>query len=193
MKRVQSKWRSKCGLYDDICTYSTWWKDVGPTSLLIIHMAVASFSLELQHLEYNEREMLSVDTWPAPHKSRVSLTVRQISIWMCIHKLNKILSHCCHIALVPVYIPDTLSWSQQDPKERMGCQVQTGFTDIKSHTFFRNIDWEQVRAHCCCSVDLYENCKISYCICLLYTYITFSTFCTFHDENEQGGSTLAAT
>ncbi|KAG7275967.1 hypothetical protein CRUP_008455 [Coryphaenoides rupestris] len=31
-----------------------------------------------------------------------------------------------------------------DPKERLGCQVQTGFTDIKSHTFFRTIDWEQL-------------------------------------------------
>ena len=45
-----------------------------------------------------------------------------------------------------VYVPDQLSWSQQDPKERLGCQVQTGFTDIKSHTFFRSIDWDQVRA-----------------------------------------------
>uniref|UniRef100_A0A8C1T9G6 Protein kinase C n=1 Tax=Cyprinus carpio TaxID=7962 RepID=A0A8C1T9G6_CYPCA len=31
-----------------------------------------------------------------------------------------------------------------DPKERLGCQVQTGFTDIKSHTFFRSIDWDQL-------------------------------------------------
>ncbi|XP_045063240.1 protein kinase C zeta type isoform X2 [Coregonus clupeaformis] len=32
----------------------------------------------------------------------------------------------------------------KDPKERLGCQVQTGFTDIKSHTFFRSIDWDQL-------------------------------------------------
>lgn len=44
-----------------------------------------------------------------------------------------------------VLLPDQLSWFQQDPKERMGCQVETGFTDIKSHTFFRSIDWEEVR------------------------------------------------
>uniref|UniRef100_A0A673Z863 Protein kinase C n=1 Tax=Salmo trutta TaxID=8032 RepID=A0A673Z863_SALTR len=31
----------------------------------------------------------------------------------------------------------------KDPKERLGCQVQTGFADIKSHTFFRSIDWDQ--------------------------------------------------
>uniref|UniRef100_A0A8D0HL11 Protein kinase C n=1 Tax=Sphenodon punctatus TaxID=8508 RepID=A0A8D0HL11_SPHPU len=29
-----------------------------------------------------------------------------------------------------------------DPKERLGCQLQTGFSDIKSHTFFRSIDWD---------------------------------------------------
>nr|XP_023846340.1 protein kinase C zeta type-like [Salvelinus alpinus] len=33
---------------------------------------------------------------------------------------------------------------QMDPKERLGCQVQTGFADIKSHTFFRSIDWDQL-------------------------------------------------
>ncbi|TTS16960.1 Protein kinase C zeta type [Bagarius yarrelli] len=32
----------------------------------------------------------------------------------------------------------------KDPKERLGCQVQTGFTDIKSHTFFRSIEWDQI-------------------------------------------------
>ncbi|KAF3859919.1 hypothetical protein F7725_000174 [Dissostichus mawsoni] len=37
-----------------------------------------------------------------------------------------------------------LFWSQQDPKERLGCQVETGYTDIKSHTFFRSIDWDQL-------------------------------------------------
>uniref|UniRef100_A0AAY4BIG1 protein kinase C n=1 Tax=Denticeps clupeoides TaxID=299321 RepID=A0AAY4BIG1_9TELE len=52
----------------------------------------------------------------------------------------------------PIRIPRSLSvkaagvlkgFLNKDPKERLGCQVQTGFTDIKSHTFFRNIDWEQ--------------------------------------------------
>ena len=33
----------------------------------------------------------------------------------------------------------------QDPKERLGCQLQTGFSDIKSHTFFRSIDWDLVK------------------------------------------------
>uniref|UniRef100_A0AAZ3NTV5 protein kinase C n=1 Tax=Oncorhynchus tshawytscha TaxID=74940 RepID=A0AAZ3NTV5_ONCTS len=32
----------------------------------------------------------------------------------------------------------------KDPKERLGCQDQTGFADIKSHTFFRSIDWDQL-------------------------------------------------
>lgn len=45
------------------------------------------------------------------------------------------------------FVSFSYSWgmfSPQDPKERLGCQVQTGFTDIKSHTFFRSIDWDQV-------------------------------------------------
>uniref|UniRef100_A0A2I2ZK24 Protein kinase C n=1 Tax=Gorilla gorilla gorilla TaxID=9595 RepID=A0A2I2ZK24_GORGO len=29
-----------------------------------------------------------------------------------------------------------------DPKERLGCRPQTGFSDIKSHAFFRSIDWD---------------------------------------------------
>ncbi|KAG9332815.1 hypothetical protein JZ751_014914 [Albula glossodonta] len=53
----------------------------------------------------------------------------------------------------PIRIPRSLSvkaasvlkgFLNKDPKERLGCQVQTGFTDIKSHTFFRSIDWDQV-------------------------------------------------
>uniref|UniRef100_A0AAQ4PEM4 protein kinase C n=1 Tax=Gasterosteus aculeatus aculeatus TaxID=481459 RepID=A0AAQ4PEM4_GASAC len=52
----------------------------------------------------------------------------------------------------PIRIPRSLSvkaasvlkgFLNKDPKERLGCQVQTGFIDIKAHTFFRNIDWEQ--------------------------------------------------
>ncbi|PWA29999.1 hypothetical protein CCH79_00009599 [Gambusia affinis] len=30
----------------------------------------------------------------------------------------------------------------KDPKERLGCHPQTGFADINSHPFFRNVDWE---------------------------------------------------
>lgn len=30
----------------------------------------------------------------------------------------------------------------KDPKERLGCQHDTGFTDIKEHLFFKVIDWE---------------------------------------------------
>ncbi|GAB5574456.1 protein kinase C zeta type isoform X1 [Prionailurus iriomotensis] len=30
----------------------------------------------------------------------------------------------------------------KDPKERLGCRPQTGFSDIKSHAFFRSIDWD---------------------------------------------------
>ncbi|XP_063292750.1 protein kinase C zeta type isoform X1 [Pelobates fuscus] len=30
----------------------------------------------------------------------------------------------------------------KDPKDRLGCQPHTGFSDIKSHTFFRSIDWD---------------------------------------------------
>ncbi|MBN3278875.1 KPCZ kinase, partial [Polyodon spathula] len=53
----------------------------------------------------------------------------------------------------PIRIPRSLSvkaasvlkgFLNKDPKERLGCQVQTGFSDIKSHTFFRNIDWDQL-------------------------------------------------
>ncbi|XP_016412777.1 protein kinase C zeta type-like isoform X1 [Sinocyclocheilus rhinocerous] len=53
----------------------------------------------------------------------------------------------------PIRIPRSLSvkaasvlkgFLNKDPKERLGCQVQTGFTDIKSHTFFRSIDWDQL-------------------------------------------------
>ncbi|CAB1336807.1 unnamed protein product [Coregonus sp. 'balchen'] len=55
----------------------------------------------------------------------------------------------------PIRIPRSLSvkaasvlkgFLNKDPKERLGCQVQTGFTDIKSHTFFRSIDWDQLSA-----------------------------------------------
>ncbi|KAL4646089.1 protein kinase C zeta type isoform X1 [Arapaima gigas] len=53
----------------------------------------------------------------------------------------------------PIRIPRSLSvkaasvlkgFLNKDPKDRLGCQVHTGFTDIKSHTFFRSIDWEQL-------------------------------------------------
>uniref|UniRef100_A0A8C6NQ52 Protein kinase C n=1 Tax=Nothobranchius furzeri TaxID=105023 RepID=A0A8C6NQ52_NOTFU len=53
----------------------------------------------------------------------------------------------------PIRIPRSLSvkaagvlkgFLNKDPKERLGCQVQTGFTDIKSHTFFRSIGWDQL-------------------------------------------------
>ncbi|XP_063748730.1 protein kinase C zeta type isoform X3 [Eleginops maclovinus] len=53
----------------------------------------------------------------------------------------------------PIRIPRSLSvkaasvlkgFLNKDPKERLGCQVQTGYTDIKSHTFFRSIDWDQL-------------------------------------------------
>uniref|UniRef100_A0A146R973 Protein kinase C n=1 Tax=Fundulus heteroclitus TaxID=8078 RepID=A0A146R973_FUNHE len=30
----------------------------------------------------------------------------------------------------------------KDPKDRLGCHPQTGFADINSHPFFRNVDWE---------------------------------------------------
>uniref|UniRef100_A0A8D2JDS9 protein kinase C n=1 Tax=Varanus komodoensis TaxID=61221 RepID=A0A8D2JDS9_VARKO len=51
----------------------------------------------------------------------------------------------------PIRIPRFLSvkashvlkgFLNKDPKERLGCQLQTGFSDIKSHTFFRSIDWD---------------------------------------------------
>lgn len=35
-----------------------------------------------------------------------------------------------------------LNSDPQDPKERLGCRPQTGFSDIKSHAFFRSIDWD---------------------------------------------------
>uniref|UniRef100_A0A671QXC0 protein kinase C n=1 Tax=Sinocyclocheilus anshuiensis TaxID=1608454 RepID=A0A671QXC0_9TELE len=59
----------------------------------------------------------------------------------------------CVILEKPIRIPRSLSvkaasvlkgFLNKDPKERLGCQVQTGFTDIKFHTFFRSIDWDQL-------------------------------------------------
>uniref|UniRef100_A0A6I8Q8C2 Protein kinase C n=1 Tax=Xenopus tropicalis TaxID=8364 RepID=A0A6I8Q8C2_XENTR len=53
----------------------------------------------------------------------------------------------------PIRIPRFLSvkashvlkgFLNKDPKERLGCQLQTGFSDIKSHTFFRSIDWDML-------------------------------------------------
>ncbi|KAG8569036.1 hypothetical protein GDO81_014238 [Engystomops pustulosus] len=53
----------------------------------------------------------------------------------------------------PIRIPRFLSvkashvlkgFLNKDPKDRLGCQPQTGFTDIKSHTFFRSIDWDML-------------------------------------------------
>uniref|UniRef100_F6W9R5 protein kinase C n=1 Tax=Ornithorhynchus anatinus TaxID=9258 RepID=F6W9R5_ORNAN len=53
----------------------------------------------------------------------------------------------------PIRIPRFLSvkashvlkgFLNKDPKERLGCQPQTGFSDIKSHTFFRSIDWDML-------------------------------------------------
>lgn len=50
----------------------------------------------------------------------------------------------------PIRIPRSLSvkaanvlkgFLNKDPKERLGCIPQTGFSDIKCHTFFRSIDW----------------------------------------------------
>ncbi|XP_056654717.1 mucin-16-like isoform X2 [Monodelphis domestica] len=51
----------------------------------------------------------------------------------------------------PIQIPRFLSvkasrvlkgFLNKDPKGRLGCQPQTGFSDIKSHMFFRSIDWD---------------------------------------------------
>ncbi|XP_055515688.1 protein kinase C zeta type isoform X1 [Leucoraja erinacea] len=51
----------------------------------------------------------------------------------------------------PIRIPRSLSvkaasvlkgFLNKDPKERLGCQSQTGFADIQTHTFFRSIDWD---------------------------------------------------
>ena len=32
----------------------------------------------------------------------------------------------------------------QTPQERLGCDPQTGFADIQSHPFFRQIDWDML-------------------------------------------------
>ncbi|XP_077007668.1 protein kinase C zeta type isoform X1 [Tamandua tetradactyla] len=51
----------------------------------------------------------------------------------------------------PIRIPRFLSvkashvlkgFLNKDPKERLGCRPQVGFSDIKSHAFFRSIDWD---------------------------------------------------
>lgn len=53
----------------------------------------------------------------------------------------------------PIRIPRSLSvkaasllkgFLNKAPAERLGCHAKTGFHDIQSHPFFRNIDWEQL-------------------------------------------------
>ncbi|MGH0172750.1 UNVERIFIED_CONTAM: hypothetical protein FKN15_075635 [Acipenser sinensis] len=56
-------------------------------------------------------------------------------------EIKMILQSEIHVIFVG---PNQLVCVPQDPKERLGCQLQTGFSDIKSHTFFRNIDWDQL-------------------------------------------------
>eukprot|EP00117_Sycon_ciliatum_P017989 scpid58012/ scgid16774/ Protein kinase C iota type; Atypical protein kinase C-lambda/iota; nPKC-iota len=34
------------------------------------------------------------------------------------------------------------SFLEKNPKERLGCNPTTGYSDITSHIFFRNVDWE---------------------------------------------------
>ncbi|CAF93173.1 unnamed protein product, partial [Tetraodon nigroviridis] len=62
-------------------------------------------------------------------------------------------SHSTVILEKPIRIPRSLSvkaasvlkgFLNKDPKDRLGCQVQMGFTDVQSHTFFRSIDWNQL-------------------------------------------------
>lgn len=50
-------------------------------------------------------------------------------------------SSCCHLPPSLTLLSPSLP---QDPKERLGCHPQTGFADINSHPFFRNVDWELV-------------------------------------------------
>ena len=58
----------------------------------------------------------------------------------------------------PIRIPRSLSvkassclkgFLNKNPKDRLGCHLQTGFADIMGHLFFRLIDWEAV---CTCSI-----------------------------------------
>ena len=53
----------------------------------------------------------------------------------------------------PIRIPRSLSvkasscikgFLNKDPRERLGCHLQTGFGDIMSHLFFRAINWDAV-------------------------------------------------
>lgn len=48
-----------------------------------------------------------------------------------------------------------------DPKERLGCGPQTGFSDIKSHAFFRSIDWDLVslEGHRCPFCEVGQFCQ----------------------------------
>jgi atypical protein kinase C iota type len=34
----------------------------------------------------------------------------------------------------------------KNPAERLGCQLETGFSDITNHPFFKSIDWEMLEA-----------------------------------------------
>ncbi|XP_047281229.1 protein kinase C zeta type isoform X7 [Homo sapiens] len=60
----------------------------------------------------------------------------------------------------PIRIPRFLSvkashvlkgFLNKDPKERLGCRPQTGFSDIKSHAFFRSIDWDLMHRQLRCT------------------------------------------
>ncbi|KAK3565142.1 hypothetical protein QTP86_000247 [Hemibagrus guttatus] len=90
-------------------------------------------------------DFLVQDRWRALYKPPIEKRTADLQ-WRIIHGAVATDGHVAHLdpavrGVTQVFI---ITLYVQDPKERLGCQVQTGFTDIKSHTFFRSIDWDQV-------------------------------------------------
>lgn len=72
--------------------------------------------------------------------------------------LLKHISHCLKFYFIvilekPLRIPRSVSLNaslvlkgflNKNPDERLGCDQNNGFCDVKHHPFFKSIDWEMV-------------------------------------------------
>uniref|UniRef100_A0A672KRA9 protein kinase C n=1 Tax=Sinocyclocheilus grahami TaxID=75366 RepID=A0A672KRA9_SINGR len=113
-----------------------------------IHVSCSSFRLFLVIEYVNGGDLMF-------HMQKQRKLPEEHSRCVQIKKLNYLFDSFNMVVILekPIRIPRSLSvkaasvlkgFLNKDPKERLGCQVQTGFTDIKSHTFFRSIDWDQL-------------------------------------------------